>query len=321
MIRHAEAEGNLYKIAHGQYNSFLTVKGKCQCRCLTERFSSMQFDAVYTSDLRRAVCTAQVLPLRPGAKLRLCSDLREMYYGDWEGQPWGQIRKDCEESMEQFLEDICLWNPPHGESYKAVQDRMYRAIMQIVQNEAGRELAVVSHNIAIRSFLDRLVELDCIEAGKPASSDNTAVSLLCFDDSCIRVLYRADTSHLPEALRFRPRPKTAPLLYYERESFFSGDKKGVWLKGMCTEEPLAESIVLFEGASATLVSMTVLGQFTHARFIRTQMIGQLIAMARAAGMTKLTVAQGVQADVGEELWNTCGFEHNSDGILEKDLWI
>lgn len=38
MIRHAEAEGNLYRIVQGQHNSFITPRGHRQIACLAERF-------------------------------------------------------------------------------------------------------------------------------------------------------------------------------------------------------------------------------------------------------------------------------------------
>ena len=58
MIRHAEAEGNLYRIVQGQHNSFITPRGHRQIACLAERFKDVQLDALYSSDLRRTVTTA-----------------------------------------------------------------------------------------------------------------------------------------------------------------------------------------------------------------------------------------------------------------------
>ena len=44
LIRHAEAEGNLYRIAQGQDNSNLTDRGWRQVRALEERFKNVQID-------------------------------------------------------------------------------------------------------------------------------------------------------------------------------------------------------------------------------------------------------------------------------------
>ena len=54
LIRHAEAEGNLYRIAHGQYDGLITDRGYQQLRVLKKRFDGVPIDAVYSSDLFRS---------------------------------------------------------------------------------------------------------------------------------------------------------------------------------------------------------------------------------------------------------------------------
>ena len=55
MIRHAEAEGNLYRIVQGQHNSFITPRGHRQIACLAERFKDVQLDALYSRSEERRV--------------------------------------------------------------------------------------------------------------------------------------------------------------------------------------------------------------------------------------------------------------------------
>ena len=54
IIRHAEAEGNVYRRCHGQYDSLLTPRAYEQLPCLAKRFTDVPLDAVYASDLFRA---------------------------------------------------------------------------------------------------------------------------------------------------------------------------------------------------------------------------------------------------------------------------
>ena len=51
LIRHAEAEGNLYRIAQGQANSSITDRGERQIQALARRFADIPIDAVYASAL------------------------------------------------------------------------------------------------------------------------------------------------------------------------------------------------------------------------------------------------------------------------------
>lgn len=61
LIRHAEAEGNLYRIAQGQHESILTDRGWRQVQALERRFEGVHIDAVYTSDLYRTCATASAI--------------------------------------------------------------------------------------------------------------------------------------------------------------------------------------------------------------------------------------------------------------------
>ena len=76
LIRHGEAEGNLYRRMQGQYDSNLTDLGWKQIAALGERFRDIPLDGVYSSDLSRAMETAAVLcrqnklPLQVDKRLR-----------------------------------------------------------------------------------------------------------------------------------------------------------------------------------------------------------------------------------------------------------
>jgi probable phosphoglycerate mutase len=58
LIRHAEAEGNLYRRIHGWYDGAVTDMGYRQIEALKQRFADIKIDAVYSSDLKRARETA-----------------------------------------------------------------------------------------------------------------------------------------------------------------------------------------------------------------------------------------------------------------------
>ena len=61
IIRHAEAEGNVYRRCHGQYDGLLTPRAYEQLPCLAKRFADVPLDAVYASDLFRARTTAKAV--------------------------------------------------------------------------------------------------------------------------------------------------------------------------------------------------------------------------------------------------------------------
>ena len=91
LVRHAEAEGNLFRMAHGQYDSNLTPRGYHQLHYLRERFAAVRLDAVYGSDLTRAHATASALYVPRQLPFQPLPQLREVRLGDWEERPWAEI--------------------------------------------------------------------------------------------------------------------------------------------------------------------------------------------------------------------------------------
>ena len=66
LIRHAEAEGNLYRRIHGWYDALVTENGLRQIQALEQRFQGEHFDAVWSSDLYRTA-PRPGLSMSPGA--------------------------------------------------------------------------------------------------------------------------------------------------------------------------------------------------------------------------------------------------------------
>ena len=100
LIRHAEAEGNLYRIAHGHYNGLITnYRGYQQIDALRERFREVDIDAVYSSDLYRTQTTARAIWLPKSLPLRLEPAFREICMGQWEDHTWHELNVKYPEDM------------------------------------------------------------------------------------------------------------------------------------------------------------------------------------------------------------------------------
>ena len=105
-IRHAEAEGNLYRRLHGQHDTLLTPTGVRQAEALRRRFAGVRLHACYASDLNRAVQTA--LPVCKDHRLRLRREpaFREICFGTWEDQSFGALEHLYPEQMRVFRQNM-----------------------------------------------------------------------------------------------------------------------------------------------------------------------------------------------------------------------
>lgn len=199
LIRHAEAEGNLYRIAHGWHNGLITnYRGYQQIDALRQRFQDVDIDAVYASDLYRTQITARAIWLPKALPLHLEPAFREIHMGVWEDHPWHALNKLHPEEMYHFNRRVDLWRVEGGETAQDVLDRYIPALHRIGAAHDGGTVAVFSHGAALRIVLGTLQGVPLSGIGDTAHGDNTAVSLLTWDNGELRVEYRDDNSHLTE---------------------------------------------------------------------------------------------------------------------------
>ena len=196
LIRHAEAEGNIYRRAHGQFNGQITGNGFRQIELLRQRFESEKIDAVYSSDLSRAKTTAAAIYVPHALTLHEERDLREVNVGSWEDRAWGNLLHEYPEMSERFGSDPGKWHTEGSEPYGHVKERMTDVISSIARRHNNEAVAVFSHGFAIRSFLCGVLGVPSEESYKVQYCDNTAVTLLSYDGGALSVDYLGDNAHL-----------------------------------------------------------------------------------------------------------------------------
>ncbi len=201
LIRHAEAEGNLYRRIHGQYNSLVTENGFLQIQALTARFQNIPVDAVYSSDLYRTMTTARAIYTPKGLELHTDPALREVNMGVWEDKPWGWIARTEPEQMAQFNQADPAWRAPDGESLQEVGDRVEHAVRRIARAHPGQTVAIFSHGTAIRQTISNLKRVPPADWHTQRHGDNTAVTkLLVHPNGDVQVVFESDNSHLDDRI-------------------------------------------------------------------------------------------------------------------------
>lgn len=238
LVRHAEAEGNLYRRSQGGYDALITERGYLQIDALQHRFEAIHIDAVYSSQLYRTKTTARAVYIPKNLPLQIEPELVEINMGDWEDKPWGEIYRTAGEEMKRYLYSDPTWCAPNGENFAQVGARALAALTRIAGENEGKTIAVFSHGTVIRQLLA------CIRAVDPADwrglyySDNTAVNLLRYDGGQWEILFENDTSHLPYDL-LPPRTQSAstvmeesfwfrPLVLASEQTFYIQARRDAW---------------------------------------------------------------------------------------------
>ncbi|MEZ4405844.1 MAG: histidine phosphatase family protein [Polyangiales bacterium] len=195
LVRHAESEGNRGKRFTGHGPSPLSEKGRRQADALAEAFGALTFEAVYASDLPRAMQTAAPLAQRLGYTIRPWASLRERDMGDLVDLSFDEVKARYPEGWSALLRRDPDWAPPNGESHAQCAARVSRAIDEVLSQHARGRVLVVSHGVAINHMLRYLMAVT--EPAVLFTVDNASVQRVEWHDGGLRrVACINDTAHL-----------------------------------------------------------------------------------------------------------------------------
>lgn len=169
LIRHGETEGNASRIVQ-RPGIPLSPRGLAQAERLARRLASEGIARIVSSNLARAVTTAEALRSVTGAPLSFEPLLQERNFGDIRGTPYAEL------GFDMFAEDYA---PPNGETWPVFDVRVDRAWarVQALAATAGGGLAVVTHGLVCRSLAARHLILPD-GAAVPERWENTSLTIV-----------------------------------------------------------------------------------------------------------------------------------------------
>lgn len=154
LVRHGETAYNREGRFQGaDSDPPLTARGREQARAVADELEGVDFDALYTSDLLRAIETAQVLAEAVGVTPRVLEGLREMSHGEWEGKTKAEILDTWPEEHAAFEEDPRGVARPGGDSYGDLAERVWPVLERLADRHRGERVLVVTHGGPIRLVL------------------------------------------------------------------------------------------------------------------------------------------------------------------------
>ena len=215
LIRHGEAEGNIYRRCQGHHEGRITAKGLRQVDALAERLKDIHFDALYSSDRKRTIRTAKAVTMYHDVPLQTEPRLRELNMGPWEDVPFGNLMYEYPEQMRAFNDDPDRWYVEGAETFGQLQVRIRSILTELAEKHDGQTIACCTHGLAIRSFLSDVMGIPSNEIHRIKHGDNTAVSLVEYENGQFRVVYCNDAGHLPPELST-----------FARQNWWQ--KKGAW---------------------------------------------------------------------------------------------
>lgn len=338
LIRHAEAEGNLYRRIHGQYDSKITENGRRQIAALEARFRDVPIDAVYASDLSRTCHTARAIYVPKGLTLQRDPCFREVCVGAWEDVPFGELERNEQAQLQNFNHDPQNWHVDQAESWDTYTTRFLNGLEHVARREDGKSVAIFTHGTVMSKSIQRL-----FPDVNPGHSDNTAVTKLIWD-GVFHLEYTADNSHLTPEISTLARQNwwrsnadrqdhNLWFLPYEDEIDwylrFSDEAIPIAPMAVLQFAMLGDTPVGFlqldpqrgqEDGIGFIDHLTVHKKYRHQDF-GAQILGSAVSFYRSLGRTTLQIAVPERYQKNIPFLLYYGFQPHSDEIYALDIAV
>ncbi|MFW6075348.1 MAG: histidine phosphatase family protein [Chloroflexota bacterium] len=194
LVRHGETQSNIDGVFQGQLDTDLTERGIRQASAVGEALRVIEFEAAFSSDLRRAADTANQVLAGRSTSLTLDPRLRELHYGVLQGISYNDFpRVLASHGIERD------WGPglfsetgmaaPEGESLQEMNARLTEFLSDLdrmIETDEVENVLLVSHGGTLRTLMTILLELP-LEARNAFTFANCSVSRVLRSDGSSRL--------------------------------------------------------------------------------------------------------------------------------------
>lgn len=195
LVRHGETDWNSAKRYQGYSDIALNQKGIEQAKLAAERLAGENIHAVYSSDLKRAVQTADYIASKHGLLVQKHSGFREIHFGRWEGYTYKQAMADNPDLLTAIYNgktEVCM---PEGESFRLVQKRAVAALDECIEKYLGCTFVVVAHGGALCTMICKILGKSLSEMWS-IEQKYTAISIIEYDNGKGEFRMFNDNKHL-----------------------------------------------------------------------------------------------------------------------------
>lgn len=200
-IRHGVTEWNKASRIQGSTDIELSADGIRQAQLLAKRLVYEDIHFVYSSSMKRAVMTASIATGHKKCGIIKSEKYHEINLGPWEGMTIDDIKEKYGEHFRVYNEEPENFRLPGAETFSELTKRTYGAIMEIVNKHKGKNILIVSHGIAIKATIIKILGIDIRNYSK-LKIDNASISIIDFPEDAPEkpvIACLNDTSHLREA--------------------------------------------------------------------------------------------------------------------------
>ena len=159
LIRHGNTAWNVDEIFRGRADVELNESGIKQAELLAKYLEDVPLEVVYSSPLKRALKTAEIIAGPRGVGVRPSQELIDFDYGEWQGISHDTVKDRYRALYEKWLTKPHLVKITKGESLNDVKKRAVSLVNQVTSRHQGI-VALVSHRVILKVIICTLLGLD-----------------------------------------------------------------------------------------------------------------------------------------------------------------
>ena len=177
IIRHGETEWNRAGIQQGHLDSPLTRRGLAQAEALAGHLQGLRFDAIYSSDLGRALSTANIIAARINLKPTARTCLRERNLGIMQGLTIEEFQARYPDEYAGFSSGDPDYAFPEGESVVQRHERIIGCLKSIARVHPAQDILVVAHGGVLYSVIRYIFQIP-LGVRRPFSLLNSSINVI-----------------------------------------------------------------------------------------------------------------------------------------------
>ncbi len=194
LIRHGETEWNVGEIFRGRVDIELNETGTKQAELLAEYLSEVKIDAIYSSPLKRALKTAEIIANYHKLNVEIVRGLIDFDYGAWQGLSQQEVKDKYKELHAQWIKNPQQVKMPAGESLDDVRKRAMGVVNGVITKYEGT-VALVSHRVVNKVLICALLGLDNSHFWN-IKQDNCGITTFTYEDGRFILTEHNNTSYL-----------------------------------------------------------------------------------------------------------------------------
>ena len=201
IVRHGFSVTNKAKVFTGQNDVELSEEGYSQAKSVSEYiYENFKVDAIYSSDLKRAIDTVKPLAQKLGLEISKDKGIRELDVGIWQGIAIEDVKRDYSEELAAYRADPAHHGCIGGENFSDMSARAIPVFEKIAKENDGKTVVVATHGGVIRVATCHFRGLDVDEVKNIPICPNASLMIVNFENGVFSIEKESFNDYLEEQI-------------------------------------------------------------------------------------------------------------------------